>query len=380
MKLLATMALPNGQEGRTTVKQYDPIKVVEGMFNGSMLCIAHALKGNRDSIAQTKTVLAECSKKFQDSLDDCEIQILDAKWYLEQRLVANRAQRAADAKAKESSPANSNKRKVEGDENALQPTSPKRAKSHEASSPIAMNVTNDETIKDEEEPAEQLQRETEDSIERDEKQDTSDSKDDPKKEEEKPEITETAAGDAEGPKDDADDALKGSEQATPAMTDNDYIFESMFGEPTDTNDVNNENENNEEDVNMDFDFEEQFNIPDAEEKETEPQKESEPDKTQSQEMSRSQNASQNLTSLLPGGLDAFSGQANGSNGMDFTMDGTNNLSGTADDNQNEPNMFTDDFGPNIFDQAFEDGAFDSMDVGNIDDPGQSDVNFDDFFT
>jgi len=91
----------------TTKPPYDPVKTVEGMFNGSVTRIAYALKDPLNYAQSTRAVLVETAKKFQDALDDCEIQILDAKWYLEQKLAMNKARRekarediAASAKRK----------------------------------------------------------------------------------------------------------------------------------------------------------------------------------------------------------------------------------------------------------------------------------------
>lgn len=93
----------------------DPVKTVEGMFNGSVTRIAYAMRDPLNYAQSTKAILAETAKKFQDALDDCEIQILDAKWYLEHQLALNKARR--EAKAKEDSAASA-KRKREAIQNA----------------------------------------------------------------------------------------------------------------------------------------------------------------------------------------------------------------------------------------------------------------------
>lgn len=91
-------------------KAYDPMIVVEAMFNGCVTRIGQTFGNPKEYAEGTKTVLPECTKRFQDALDDCEIQILDAKWYLEHKLAENKARR--EAKAKETSVANtSTKRK-----------------------------------------------------------------------------------------------------------------------------------------------------------------------------------------------------------------------------------------------------------------------------
>jgi hypothetical protein len=99
----------------TTKASYDPVKTVEGMFNGSVTRIAYAVKDPLNYAQSTKAVLAETTKKFQDALDDCEIQILDAKWYLEHQLALNKARR--EAKAREDSAASA-KRKHNATEEA----------------------------------------------------------------------------------------------------------------------------------------------------------------------------------------------------------------------------------------------------------------------
>lgn len=78
---------------------YDPVKTIEGMFNGSLIQIASVFKNPATFGPDTKQILSETSKRFQDALDDCEIQILEAKWYLEYQLAQNKARR--DARAQE---------------------------------------------------------------------------------------------------------------------------------------------------------------------------------------------------------------------------------------------------------------------------------------
>jgi hypothetical protein len=76
---------------------YSPVTAIEGMFNGSVTRIAYVFKDPGKYGPSTKAVLGETSKRFQDALDDCEIQILDAKWHLEHQLAVNRARREAKA-------------------------------------------------------------------------------------------------------------------------------------------------------------------------------------------------------------------------------------------------------------------------------------------
>ncbi len=79
-------------------KPYDPITSIEGMFNGCITRIGQAIKDPVHFGPSTKGVLLECSKRFQDALDDCEVQILEAKFYLEHQLALNKARREAKAR------------------------------------------------------------------------------------------------------------------------------------------------------------------------------------------------------------------------------------------------------------------------------------------
>lgn len=94
-----------------TKPPYDPVKTVEGMFNGSVTRIAYAMKDPQNFAQSTRAVLAETAKKFQDALDDCEIRILDAKWHLENQLALNRTRR--ETKAREDSAANAKRKRDE---------------------------------------------------------------------------------------------------------------------------------------------------------------------------------------------------------------------------------------------------------------------------
>ncbi|EXJ63460.1 uncharacterized protein A1O5_11509 [Cladophialophora psammophila CBS 110553] len=124
----------------TAKPPYDPMKTVEGMFMGSVTRIAYAMKDPLNYAQSTKAVLAETAKKFQDALDDCEVQILDAKWYLERQLALNKARR--EAKAREDSAASA-KRKREEPKDAQETAqtadgenAPKRVKTQEPESPV----------------------------------------------------------------------------------------------------------------------------------------------------------------------------------------------------------------------------------------------------
>ncbi|KIY04116.1 uncharacterized protein Z520_00808 [Fonsecaea multimorphosa CBS 102226] len=124
----------------TAKPPYDPVKTVEGMFMGSVTRIAYAMKDPLNYAQSTKAVLAETAKKFQDALDDCEVQILDAKWYLERQLALNKARR--EAKAREDSAASAKRKREESKEAqetaqiAEGENAPKRVKTQEPESPV----------------------------------------------------------------------------------------------------------------------------------------------------------------------------------------------------------------------------------------------------
>ncbi|KIW21167.1 hypothetical protein PV08_01747 [Exophiala spinifera] len=118
-----------------TKPAYDPLRIVEGMFNGSVTRIAYAMKDPVNYAQSTRAVLVETAKKFQDALDDCEVQILDAKWYLENKLAQNRARREAKAKEDSAATAKRKRDEVEGaqekTQEAEQETASKRVKTAE---------------------------------------------------------------------------------------------------------------------------------------------------------------------------------------------------------------------------------------------------------
>jgi hypothetical protein len=123
----------------TSKPPYDPVKTVEAMFMGSVARIAYVMKDPVNYAPATKAVLAETAKKFQDALDDCEIQIFDAKWYLEHQLNLNRARR--EAKAREDSAASAKRKRDEAHEaqdkaqSAEGENAPKRIKTQEPEEP-----------------------------------------------------------------------------------------------------------------------------------------------------------------------------------------------------------------------------------------------------
>lgn len=89
---------------------YDPIVSVEGMFKGSLTRLGYFFKDPKLYGGATLAVLRETAKRYDDALDDCLIQILDAKWLLEHQLAQNQARRAQEAAGPE---AESKKRKLE---------------------------------------------------------------------------------------------------------------------------------------------------------------------------------------------------------------------------------------------------------------------------
>jgi hypothetical protein len=90
---------------------YDPVRSVVAMWNGTITRLGYLFKDPVTYGAEpTKAVLNSTSRRYQDALDDCEIQILEAKWYLEHQLKLNREKReAAQAEKKDAS---STKRKL----------------------------------------------------------------------------------------------------------------------------------------------------------------------------------------------------------------------------------------------------------------------------
>ncbi|KAF7512130.1 hypothetical protein GJ744_002292 [Endocarpon pusillum] len=89
---------------------YDPIVSVEGMYKGSLTRLGYFFKDPKHYGGATLAVLRESAKRYDDALDDCLIQILDAKWLLEHQLAQNHARRAREAAETEME---SSKRKLE---------------------------------------------------------------------------------------------------------------------------------------------------------------------------------------------------------------------------------------------------------------------------
>jgi hypothetical protein len=82
---------------------YDPVKSVVGMWNGTITRLGYFFKDPEKYGEPTNAVLISTSRRYQDALDDCEIQILEAKWYLEHQLKLNKERREAAQAEKEDS-------------------------------------------------------------------------------------------------------------------------------------------------------------------------------------------------------------------------------------------------------------------------------------
>lgn len=113
-----------------TGKLYDPVVSIEGMYHGSVTRIAYALKDPSNFGQSTRGIIQECSKQYQDALDDCEIQILDAKWYLEHQLRLRKQER--EAKSREEQAASAKRKHSEVEEADDKQQEAKRVKVDEA--------------------------------------------------------------------------------------------------------------------------------------------------------------------------------------------------------------------------------------------------------
>lgn len=246
---------------------YDPVKVIEGMFNGSVTRIGQALKNPSDYSGSTKTVLAECAKKFHDALDDCEVQLLDAKWYLEHQLRMNRMRREAQARemgtavkrkheeTKDVEETNSNEQNVakklkvdqvadqkiskepsQVKETAVEPK-PKPNGGIETTKPAPLPIQ-PEKQKPEVEDQQKPSKPTLDTQSAQPTRNTEASN--PSAQEQPP-----------APLPPADDFAKPTPQATPTGTNDEFNFESMFGEPTGEQGGGSGNRDNDD---LDFDF------------------------------------------------------------------------------------------------------------------------------
>lgn len=355
-------------------KAYDPMIVVEAMFNGCVTRIGQTFRDPKEYAEGTKSVLPECTKRFQDALDDCEIQILDAKWYLEQKLAENKAQR--DARAKEASAATATaKRKhdeLQEKEHAQTADSPaKRAKINDQQSgkdapkpahnlatpsdpskagrttplpsqPQAGRVTpqplqTGRTTPQPPQPQTKMQS-----------QPMARSASNPppqaniKQEEKKPpEPTPAQQQPASPPQPElqfnADDFSKPTPQVTPALTNEEFNFESMFGEPPEDNNMDGTND-------MFIDLDDAFaNFTDN-----------------TTANNNSNNQIQSSLNPILSGLEAYANQTDDPANNTSTNTMKNNMGGMGADSGN---TFTDDLdlpdlgGPNIFDDMLNDTDF-----------------------
>lgn len=360
-------------------KPYDPINSIEGMFNGCITRIAQAIKDPVNFGPSTKGVLLECSKRFQDALDDCEIQILDAKFYLEHQLAQNKVRR--EAKAKEETVASAKRKhdeikdkdtegqadnakrvKVEDSKPAEpeQPLEPPQAPESEERaaptdqkpSPPNPKITPTPTPTPIPKP-----KEKEASIPPD-----IPSKDDKAKPKDKDKDKEKPADDAPGPlTTPLDEFPKGTPNATPAPTNDDFNFESMFGEPS--GDVTNS-----ADLTFDLDL-------DALDPSGMGNLDTSNDPTQDQEG--------DLTSLLPG-LESYANQA--------SDDPSGLAVGMADQSGGGMNFGLPNLEPNEFDAFLDandfgsgggggagDGSFKMDDAMNMNPESMENVDFDSMF-
>ncbi|KEF53441.1 uncharacterized protein A1O9_10416 [Exophiala aquamarina CBS 119918] len=393
---------------------YDPVKTVEGMFNGSVTRIAYVLKDPLNYAQSTKAVLAETAKKFQDALDDCEIQILDVKWYLERQLTLNKERREAKAR-EDSAAAVSAKRKLDDIKDAkgkAQDTSqdhaPKRVKTAEPEEPVqskpqppsttAAPVAPNGTPK---QPAKPLDKPTTTGKPADKFHPQSQSSAPTPAANRKPSVsTETKAHPSTAPpKPKAqhkppepiqvpppatistskpltthsftlDDYPRATPQDTPAGGNEDFNFVSMFGEPSGTDMMDGTNG----DMNFDMNIGNEFDI----------------DPTAA---AAAQDSS--LTSLLPG-LESYAHQTSDDNSFNLAginMDGTDGA-GALDFNANPqqppqpaaPGVNVNDFGlptlgPNEFDDFLNsnDMSFDAGDDNMMNMESMESMDFDSMF-
>ncbi|EXJ78640.1 hypothetical protein A1O1_09041 [Capronia coronata CBS 617.96] len=226
------------------------------MFNGSVTRIAYAIKDPLNYAQSTKAVLAETAKKFQDALDDCEIQILEAKWYLEHQLALNKARREAEAREESAAHAKRKHEEIKDEPEKAAPenereNAPKRVKTAEPEEPVALkqqpsqspsqrppplpaatavpNGTNNAASKTGEKPKASVTTEVKKA-----KPPTATAPAPPPRQQDKPsqsvQIPEKAM-----PQPTAEEMPKITPQDTPGAGNEDFNFVSMFGEPSGDN-------------------------------------------------------------------------------------------------------------------------------------------------
>ena len=222
-------------------KAYDPVTSIEGMFNGCITRVAQAIKDPVHFGPSTKGVLLECSKRFQDALDDCEVQILEAKFYLENQLAQNQARREAKAREEgatttkrkhdqiqdpEEKAENAKRVKIEGQKQ------PDPGKPEEQPKPIKAQEPQHSKPEPEPEPEppEQPRQPTPEPVETSKPESPKVPDEPPAKSPEKPPekppeepVSQTLV---------MTDFPQPTPNATPAPTNDEFNFESMFGDPS----------------------------------------------------------------------------------------------------------------------------------------------------
>lgn len=378
------------EQTKALPKPYDPVIAVEGMFSGSVTRMGYVFRDPKAFTENTKIVLDECAKRFQDALDDCEIQLLEAKWYLEQKLAQNRADRAA--KEKESAAAAAKRKQSESDEVNKPKEEPTESKKVKLEQGDERSIgTDDNTTQEDRTTTEPVKPEPLEA------QKTSPQQPEPTKPPPEPSSQPAPSTDSQKPPEltqdnttqptlnDTDTFMQSTQPTPNAINENEEFFTSMFGDPSidgDAADMNND------DMNLGLDLDDAFN--DANNEETQP---SDPAMTTQNNASTTAQPSQptqdpsSLSSLLPG-LEAFANQ---------TGDGSNDQNADASITNANGFDLPDLGGPNIFDEYLGDGtgadpfaaasnnmnmnmgmSMDGdMDLG-LDDVG-GDVNFDDLF-
>ena len=334
-------------------KLYDPLVSIEGMFNGSVTRIAQAIRDPQNFGSSTKAVLTECSKRFQDALDDCEIQVLDAKWYLEHQLALSRQRREATAREEG---ANTAKRKHDeirdvGDEEGRSGEVKKAKTEQQHPEEVQLEQQREPVKQKKPEPIPTKKTLPETYIKPlDEPTVPSpDLQEQPELPEQQKPVEQLKASDKppdkslDEPPNPMDDFPKTTPQLTPAPTNDDFNFESMFGEPSaDHGATDNE-------INFDLNLADDF----------------------AANLEASNDANQNpsdLNSLLPG-LESYANQPD------------NNAN--ASSNQ-AMNFDLPDLGPNDFDAFFNDEGLSgevniSDDVMNAENMNMDNAEFDSMF-
>lgn len=212
-------------------KPYDPVTSIEGMFNGCITRIAQAIKDPVHFGPSTKAVLLECSKRFQDALDDCEVQILEAKFYLEHQLAQNKARR--EAKAREEGAATAKRKHDQVQDPEEKAENAKRVKLEEQKPPEPVKPdTQPEPIKAPDSRKSEPQPETQPKL-------PSPKPAEPTKPEPPKAPDKQPAKLPEKPPEEAvsqtpvmTDFPQPTPNATPAPTNDEFNFESMFGDPS----------------------------------------------------------------------------------------------------------------------------------------------------